>query len=71
METNHKREKFKLLAEKRREQVEHNLRLIGNLSRHMYEWDPKEVHAIFGSVRRALNEAEAQFHRSKRWPTKH
>jgi hypothetical protein len=62
-----RRDKFLLLSTRRVEQAQHTLRLLGNLSAPNYDWDPKEVRAIFGSLRRSIDEAETKFRRSRRW----
>ena len=67
MEQSTKHKNFKRIAEARTEKVLDMLDLIGNLSNtSFYEYDDKEVKAIFDAIEEAINENKKKFYKKNK-----
>jgi hypothetical protein len=66
MEKATKHKNFKRIAEARTEKVLDMLDLIGNLSNtSFYEYDEKEVKAIFDAIQKSVEENKKKFNKKK------
>ena len=66
MENSIKHKNFKRIAEARTEKVLDMLDLIGNLSNtSFYEYDDKEIKAIFEAIQKSVDENKKKFSKKK------
>ena len=65
-----KRDDFQRLSSKRVESLEHDIKLLGNLSTSAYRWTPAEVDVLFRRLATAMRESYARYQERGGWPEK-